>query len=73
MKIGLFYKLYNKRFYLPEKVRVDKYLCLPKLKSITVLLYDFLIIYVKFYFHFYNKNCIAKVILTTFNNCFLKY
>ena len=61
MKIGLFYKLYNKS------------LCLPKLKSITVLLYDFSIIYVKFYFHFYNKNCIAKVILTTFNNCFFKY
>ena len=65
------------RIYLPEKVnitlRVDKSLCLPKLKSLTVLLYDFSIIYVKFYFHFYNKNCIAKVIPTTFNNCFLKY
>ena len=45
------------RIYLPEKsdnsprplgrgelslLRVDKYLCLPKLKSITVLLYDFI-------------------------------
>ena len=34
------------RIYLPEKVRIsllrlDKSLCLPKLKSITVLLYDF--------------------------------
>ena len=36
----------------------------------AVLLYDFSIIYVKLYFHFYNKNCIAKVILTRFNNCF---
>ena len=49
------YRLCNKRFYLPEKVkfpqgarlrlislfRVDKSLCLPKLKSITVLLYNF--------------------------------
>ena len=75
------------RIYLPEKVifteaarprlisllRVDKSLYLPKLKSITVLLYDFSNIYVKFYFHFCKKNCIAKVILTTFNNCFLKY
>ena len=27
------------RIYLPE--RVDKSLCVPKLKSVTVLLYDF--------------------------------
>ena len=36
------------RIYLPEKViftkallRVDKYSCLPKMKSITVLFYNF--------------------------------
>ena len=33
------------KFYLPERVilhlRVDKSLCLPELKSIAVLLYDF--------------------------------
>ena len=37
------------RIYLPEKniftetARIDKSLCLPKLKSITVLLFDFYI------------------------------
>ena len=40
------------RIYLPEKVisvfRVDKFLWLPKLKSIIVLLYDF---------SFKNENC----------------
>ena len=56
----------NIRIYQPENVifteatwsrwisllRVDKSLCLPKLKSITVLLYDFSTIYIKTYFHF---------------------
>ena len=33
-------------------LRVDKSLCLPKLKSIIVLLYDFSTINESFYFHF---------------------
>ena len=44
------------RIYLPEKVniilRVGKSLCLPKLKSIIVLLFDFSTINENFYFHF---------------------
>ena len=50
-----------KRIYLPEKwyrprwillFRVDKSLCLPKLKSITVLFYGFHLLMFIVYFHF---------------------
>ena len=56
-------------------LRVDKSLCLPKLKSITVLLYDFsfknenfatFIFVVKVMFNFHSKT--SKDFLTSFSN-----
>ena len=71
------------RIYLPEKViihrRVDKSLCLPKLKSITVLLYDFsfknetfttFTFVVKDIFNLQSKTSKPKDFLTSFSNCY---
>ena len=73
------------RIYLPEKViisllRVDKSLCLLKLKSITVLLYDFsfknenfatFTFIVKDMFNLQSKT--SKEFLTSFSKRLLKY
>ena len=65
------------RVYLTEKVifteatRVDKSLCLPKLKSIAVLLYDFSTMNKKFLYSFtfvveamFNLSTFSKVLAT---------
>ena len=58
-------------------LRVDKSLCLPKLKSITVLFYDFsfknenfatFTFVVKDMFNFQSKT--SKDFLTSFSNCY---
>ena len=51
-------------------VNVIAVLCPPKLKSITVFYMTFQPFSVKLYFHFSNRNCIAKLNLASFNNCF---
>ena len=65
------------RVYLSEKVifteaaRVDKSLCLPKLKSITVLLYDFSTMNEIFLFSLFDKVMIKlKDLPTHLSSCY---
>ena len=62
------------RIYLPSKVifigHKGRLILMSTEIDVNNCLYDFSAIYVKLYFHFYNKICIAKDILTSFNNYF---